>query len=166
MAKVTLEVFSDFQCPACKTLHDQTLKPLVAEYVDKGRVYLIHRDFPLPVHAYARQAAALACAAARIGKYEPVSDALFDTQAAWSNDGKVEAVVVNAVGAADAKRLSDLAKSPEVLAEIESDMQKGRAAKLTQTPTMVLSHNGKTYPVAGVVTFPILRRFLDQLLAQ
>jgi protein-disulfide isomerase len=64
VAAITIELFSDFQCPACKVLHEQTLKPLIADYVDKGKVYLIYRDFPLPIHAYARQAACLACAAA------------------------------------------------------------------------------------------------------
>jgi protein-disulfide isomerase len=166
MAKVTLEVFSDFQCPACKALHEQTLKQFVTDYVDTGKVYLVHRDFPLPMHAYARQAAGLACAAARLGKYDPTADALFAAQDAWSKDGKVEDALVKAVGAAEAKRISDLAKSPDIAAEIERDIQKGREAKLQQTPTMVVMHNSKTYPVAGVVTYPILRRFIDQLLAQ
>jgi protein-disulfide isomerase len=166
MAKVTVEVFSDFQCPACKVLHEQTMKPLIKEYVDAGRVYLIERDFPLAMHAYARQAASLACAAARIGKYEPVADALFATQESWSKDGKVEEAVVKALGAAEAKRISALAKSPEVAAEIDRDLQKGRDARLQQTPTLVVLHNSKTYPVSGVVTYPILRRFLDQLLSQ
>src|SRR5215213_7849553 len=74
MAAVTIEVFSDFQCPACKTLHEETLRPLVADYVNKGKVYLIHRDFPLPMHAYAREAACLACAAGRVGKYDLIAD--------------------------------------------------------------------------------------------
>jgi protein-disulfide isomerase len=90
VAAITIELFSDFQCPACKVLHEQTLKPLIADYVDKGKVYLIYRDFPLPIHAYARQAACLACAAAHIGKYERVADALFANQDAWSKDGRVE----------------------------------------------------------------------------
>jgi hypothetical protein len=55
VAAITIEVFSDFQCPACKALYEQTLKPLVADHVDKGKVYLVHRDFPLPIHAYARK---------------------------------------------------------------------------------------------------------------
>jgi protein-disulfide isomerase len=166
MARVTLEVFSDFQCPACKALHEQTLKQLVTDYVDTGKVYLVHRDFPLPMHAYARQAAGLACAAARLGKYDAAADALFADQDTWSQDGKLEETLVKAVGAAEAKRISALAKSPDVVAEIERDIQKGREAKLTQTPTMVVMHNAKSYPVAGVVTYPILRRFIDQLLAQ
>jgi protein-disulfide isomerase len=166
MAAVTIEVFSDFQCPACKSLHEETLKPLVADYVDKGKVYLVHRDFPLPMHAYARTAACLACAAGRVGKYELIADTLFSTQGSWSKDGKVEDAVSRVLTPADAKKVLALSKTPEILAEVEGDAQKGRDAKLQQTPTMIVMHKSKTYPVAGVVSYPILRRFLDQLLTQ
>src|SRR6476660_2919188 len=166
VAAITIEIFSDFQCPACKALHEQTLKPLVADYVDKGRVYLVNRDFPLPMHAYARQAACLADAAARIGKYEQVADALFANQESWAKDGKVEETVAKALGPADAKKVLALAKAPDIAAEVESDTQKGRDAHLQQTPTLIVTHQSKSYPVSGIVSYPILRRFLDQLVAQ
>src|SRR6266851_6537087 len=51
-APVTMEVFSDFQCPACKTLFTTTNRRLMDDYVSNGKVYLIHRDFPLPMHAH------------------------------------------------------------------------------------------------------------------
>jgi protein-disulfide isomerase len=166
VAAITIEVFSDFQCPACKALHEQTLKPLVADYVDKGKVYLIHRDFPLPIHAYARQAACLACAAAQIGKYEQVADALFANQDAWSKDGRVEETVDKVLSPAEAKKVHELAKSPGIAAEVESDTQKGRDVHLQQTPTLIVMHKSKSYPISGAVSYPILRRFLDQLLSQ
>jgi protein-disulfide isomerase len=71
-APVVMEVFSDFQCPACKTLFTTTNRRLMDDYVTSGKVYLIHRDYPLPMHAYSRVAARYARAAAQIGKVEPV----------------------------------------------------------------------------------------------
>src|SRR5260370_32124580 len=71
-APVTIELFSDYQCPSCKSLHDQTVNQLIADYVQKGKVYLVHREFPLPQHQFARLAASYAAAAYRIGKYEQV----------------------------------------------------------------------------------------------
>lgn len=53
---ITLKVFSDFHCPACKTLCEDTLSPLMADYVYKRKVYLIHRDFPLTIHQHAGEA--------------------------------------------------------------------------------------------------------------
>src|SRR5271170_5231015 len=39
-APITMEVFSDFQCPACRMLYEQTLKLLINDYVASGKVYL------------------------------------------------------------------------------------------------------------------------------
>ena len=75
-----IDVYSDFQCPACKTLYERTLVPLAYDYVDKGKVYLVHHEYPLPMHAHAMEAACYACAASRVGKYEQVCDVLFRQQ--------------------------------------------------------------------------------------
>src|SRR6266403_6104517 len=69
-APIQLEVFSDFQCPSCKGLYEETLKPLMNDYVATGKVYLIHRDFPLQNHPHGREAAAWANASSRVNKYE------------------------------------------------------------------------------------------------
>ena len=166
IAAIRIEVFSDFECPACKVFHEQTLKPLIAEYVDKGKVYLRHYDFPLPMHPYAREAACYACAAGRVGKYERVADTLYARQEVWSKDGKIDEAVSSVLSPDEAKKVRVLAKSPEIAAEIDGDIQKGRQANLRQTPTMILTHNSKTYPISGAVTYPILHRFIDQLLTQ
>src|SRR6187200_117767 len=62
-AAVRIDLFSDFQCPACKALHEQTIKRLKEDYARQGKVRLVHHDFPLPQHKFARQAATLAAAA-------------------------------------------------------------------------------------------------------
>ncbi|PYT39246.1 MAG: hypothetical protein DMG47_21950 [Acidobacteria bacterium] len=89
-APVTMEVFSDYQCPACKTLFTTTNRRLMDDYVSNGRVYLIHRDFPLPMHAHSRVAARYARAAAQIGKVEVVEQALFQNQEKWEQSGDVD----------------------------------------------------------------------------
>src|ERR1700693_5858797 len=76
-APVMIEVFSDFQCPSCKGLHDNMLPQIMKEYVVPGKVFMIYRYFPLPIRPAAGRAAEFAAAAARVGKYEPVADALF-----------------------------------------------------------------------------------------
>src|ERR1700719_218535 len=63
-APITMEVFSDYQCPSCRALFEETLKPLIADYVALGKVYLVHRDFPLPMHSHSWVAARYANAAA------------------------------------------------------------------------------------------------------
>ena len=47
-----MEVFSDYQCPACRGFFENTLRYMINDYVASGKVYLVHRDFPLPMHPY------------------------------------------------------------------------------------------------------------------
>ncbi len=165
-APITMEVFSDFQCPSCRQLYLQTLRPLLDDYVPAGKVYLIHRDFPLPIHPYSREAARYANAAARLGKFEPVVAALFDNQAKWSADGNVEGVVASVLTPAELKRVQQIVHSPQVDAAIQQDIDLGNRAPVRQTPTAIISFHGQQYPVVGVVSYPILKRFLDDLLRQ
>ena len=53
-AKVTIQIFSDFQCPFCKRVED-TLKSLEGAYGDKVR--WVWKDMPLPFHKDAPLAA-------------------------------------------------------------------------------------------------------------
>src|ERR1051325_2681714 len=90
MAKVSVEVFSDYQCPFFREFYFKAVKPLIAEYARTNKIFFVHREFPLEnLHPYAREAACYACAAGRVGKYEEVCDSLFRDQAAWSKTGKV-----------------------------------------------------------------------------
>lgn len=165
-APILIEVFSDFQCPACKTLHEQTLMPMLRDYASVGKVYFIYRNFPLMGHAYAREAASYACAAERIGKYEQVSNALFANQTAWSADGKVDETACRVLTAGEAKQVRALIKDPGVAAEIQKDLELGQKANVRQTPTMMLTHRLRQYPLSGFQNYDLLRRFLDELLAK
>jgi|SRR5579863_9625617 len=165
-APISIEVFSDFQCPSCKVLYEQTLRPLSEEYVAKGKVYLVHRDFPLPMHAHAREAACYACAAGRVGKYESACEVLFRQQATWSVDGKVEDTVCSVLSPSEARLVRELAKDPKTVASVDRDIMLGKSAGVNQTPTMVITYKDRRYPVTGSISYDLLRRFLDQLLSK
>src|SRR6266851_803931 len=49
---------------------------------------------------------------------------------------------------------------------IDKDKQAGQLIAVNQTPTTVFHCKGQTYPYAGVMSYDILKQFLDQLLAQ
>jgi protein-disulfide isomerase len=140
--------------------------PMVRDYVSMGKVYLIHRYFPLPVHAYSRVAANYACAAQRIGKYEQVANALFANQVVWSANGNVDETACRVLTADESKKVRALIKDPGVAAEIEQDLVLGQKAIVRQTPTMVVTHRLKQYPLSGFQNYDLLRRFLDELLAK
>ncbi len=164
-APITIEVYSDFQCPHCKILHDQTLPRLIKDYVATGKVYLIYRQFPLRGHAYARQAAAYACAAERLGRYDQVAGLLFRSQEAWSTSGKIEEAISGGLTPGEMKKLLALAKDPGVDAEVRRDLELGHKANLAQTPTMIITHRLAQFPIAGVPDYDLLRSLLDGQLA-
>jgi protein-disulfide isomerase len=165
-ANVTMDVYSDFQCPHCKALAEQTLPRVKEEYALKGKIRLVHHDFPLPMHTYAKQAALFAAAADRIGKFEQVSEALFKQQDAWGVDGKVEDAVDSVLTTAEARKVRDLVKDPAVVAVVQRDIDLGTRLNITSTPTSIITKNLKSERVVGFVTYPILARYLDQQLSQ
>jgi protein-disulfide isomerase len=165
-APVTMEVYSDFQCPACKQLYKTTNQQLIDNYVNSSKVYLVHRDFPLPMHAYSRVAASYARAAAHIGKNEPVEQALFQNQEKWEANGDVKGIVASVLNPADMKKVQALVDGKTLEPLIEKDKQLGQLVPINQTPTTVFHCKGQTYPYVGVMSYDILKQFLDQLLSQ
>ena len=165
-APIVMEVFSDFQCPACKSLYDATNRQLMDNYVNTGKVYLIHRDFPLPMHAHSKVAAQYSRAAAQIGKLEAVEDVLFQNQEKWEASGDVDGTIAKVLSPAEMVKVRALVKGGTVDAMIAKDQALGNNTyRVSQTPTTIFHANGQTLPYAGVMNWDILKQFLDQLLA-
>jgi protein-disulfide isomerase len=173
-APIMMEVFSDYQCPACGSLFELTLRPMINDYVAAGKVYLVHHDFPLPMHPYGYQAARWETAAARIGKFQEIDAALYDNQKFWSADGNIEKYVAGALSAADFKRVQKqmagcaLETKPSqgcaLDVFIEQDKALGNQIPVKQTPTYVFTNRGQRLaPGAGPVAWPILKQFFDSL---
>src|SRR5579871_318161 len=162
-APITIEIFSDFQCPACRMLHTQLLPSIMRDFVVPGRAYLVYKEFPLPMHSYSRQAAAYACAAARIGKYEQVADVLFANQPSWSENGKVFDTVASALTPAEQQKVKAMAQDPSITGEVQEDVNEGNRERINSTPTMIIIKGGRKYPIAQVLNYDLLKRFLDDL---
>ncbi len=131
-AAVRIDLFSDFECPACKSLHEQTIKRVKEEFAAAGKLRLVHHDFPLPQHKHAKQAAILAAAADRLGKYDLVADAIFRQQESWTKSGDVDAAVDSVLTPEERKKLREFAKDPAILANIERDIQLGTRMKVAR----------------------------------
>jgi protein-disulfide isomerase len=165
-APVVMEEFSDYQCPACKTLYTTTNRLLMDNYVTTGKVYLIHRDFPLAQHAYSRIAARYARAAAQLGKIEPVEQALFQNQEKWEQTGDVEGTIAAILSASEMNKVRALVKGGTLEPLIDKDFALGQTYRVSQTPTTVFHCKGQTYPFAGSMTYDTMKQFLEQLLSQ
>ena len=165
-APMLFELYSDFVCPACKHLHENVLPAIVMDYVNTGKAYLVFREFPLniPAHVQARPAAILAVAAARIGKYQTVSDALFRSQQVWSVSGKLWETVAAVLTPEEQKKVQALAIDPAVLADVQRDVDRGTKAALNQTPTLMITYKLKQQPWANFADYSLFRGYIDALL--
>jgi protein-disulfide isomerase len=186
-APITMELYSDYQCPSCGGFFETTLRPMIDTYVAWGKVYLVHHDFPLQKHPYSGQAARWASAAAKIGKFQEVDAALYDSQAKWAADGDMGKFVEGAMSPRDFKRVQSIMKnctSPAPMTKAASgapqadsgcpvdeyivqDILLGYQLPVKGTPTFVIHYKGQNFPAEpGGVTWPILKQFFDTLLSQ
>lgn len=74
---VRVVVFTDLECPACRTFHRSLMEHTASDAADVD-VALVH--FPLPQHRFASMAAAMAECAAAEGRFRPMVEVLFASQ--------------------------------------------------------------------------------------
>ena len=168
-APITMEVFGDFQCPACRGFFEGTVKQVIDDYVIPGKVYLIHRDFPLDMHPFARQAAQLANAAAEFGQFEAIERALYDHQDEWSARGNINEVIAASFPPAQFKKFQAYESQHigEINASIERERAMGVQRNVNQTPTVYITAHGKTEALpGGGVDYKLLKSYFDYLLRQ
>jgi protein-disulfide isomerase len=134
-ARVTVAVFSDYQCPYCKNV-TPLLEQVMAKY--PADVKVVFKNFPLTMHKSARMAATAALAAARQQKFDDFHRALFENQQALDEaklNDIAESLSLNME--AFAKDLKD----PALQQIISRDINEGQMAGVRGTPTVFV--NGK-----------------------
>ena len=167
-APLLIEVFSDFECPACKYMHDKEVPQIMKDFVDKGKAYMIYRYDPLQMHQHSRQAAELVCAAAQYGKYVQASSALFANQETWSKDGRVAETLDAVLTPAERMKVRASLRDPAVQAEITHDMEEATALQVPGTPTLLITYRTHRYPLSGpgVMQYELVKGFLESLLSK
>jgi protein-disulfide isomerase len=83
-AKVWLVVMSDFECPYCKTWHDETAPEIERKYVATGKVRIAYLNYiAVPSHRNAPAAHEAAMCASEQARFWPMADAIFGAQGQW-----------------------------------------------------------------------------------
>lgn len=160
-APITLEEFSDFQCPACGVL-EPGLRKVVSDYGE--RVRLVFRNYPLPMHQYALLAARAAEAAGQQGKFWEMHDALYDKQEEWSKamEPRVQFDSYATRLGLDVQRFKADMERQDLVERIKADMLRGNSLNVRGTPTVYL--NGRELLPGKLVTEADLRREIDAAL--
>jgi protein-disulfide isomerase len=167
-APIRIEVFSDYQCPACRQYYLETIQFVLQEYATTGKVCVVYYEFPLQQHKHAREAARYAQAAFRLSPahWVRVNETLYTLQPQWSADGKIEPLIARVLPKPDMDKVRQSVSDPKINALIDHDIAQGRSRGVTGTPTTFLTVDGQTHRINGPVQYAIMKRSLDRLLEQ
>ena len=164
-APVTLEIWSDFQCPACDQYAEIVEPALVGRYVTPGTLRIVHHDAAFQgarsgsAYDESVEAGAGARCAAAQDRYWPFHDWLFANRTGENvgafADGRLRAIATSAgldVSVWDACRATG-----EQQAAVRAETQSGVAKGINSTPTMFL--NGEK--IVGVQSATVLGQKIE-----
>lgn len=134
-APITIVEFSDFECPYCKRFHDDVLPSLKKDYIDKGLVRFVHKDLPLPFHAYAREAAEAARCSRDDSQYWKTYGALFANQDCFGCKGV--STITQAAGL-PATTLETCKKAKAASKAVNSNLSEAELQGIRATPSFVI----------------------------
>jgi protein-disulfide isomerase len=161
-APVTVIDYASLTCPHCARFHAGTLPKVKKEYVDKGKVRLVYRDFPLD--SAALRASMLARCAGR-ERFFGFLDILFTRQQIWagSQDPIGALSQIAALGGMNKEQFAACLKDTKIEKQVlEQRMNGENAFSIRSTPSFVV--NGRL--VSGALTFEEFKAIVDPLIAK
>jgi protein-disulfide isomerase len=178
-APITIEEFSDFQCPFCERFHEQTEPLLRQYYIDTGKVRFVYRSMGNWVsrniggaRTESQDAAAAAYCAGDQGKFWEMHAHIFANvlgeDVGSFTDRRLEAIAEKAGLNMDEFR--SCYNSGKFKDRVQKDMQDGLAAGVNGTPAFVITYtvNGETRTkrIDGAVPFSTFQVELEAVLAE
>jgi protein-disulfide isomerase len=148
--------FSDFQCPFCGRAVP-TLSQIEKQY--GGKVRIVFKHLPLPMHAKAPAAHAAAEAAHRQGQFWAMHDKIFSDQADMSPERYREYARELGLDLARFDRDVDDAATRQ---RIDADADEAKQLGVSGTPAFFV--NGRF--VEGAVPFETFRKLIDEELGK
>lgn len=136
--RVTLVVYSDFQCPACAQLELKTADQLLEKHPDDVR--LVFRHFTINGHPLAQKAAEATEAAAAQGKFWEMAKLIFQNQDKLTEPLLTE--LAQSLGL-DMNKFNDELSSGKYKDAVASQKDSGLRSGVTATPTLYI--NGEKY---------------------
>ncbi len=127
---VVLVEFFDYNCPYCKVMHGEVQRLLA----DDDDLKVVYRDFPV-LGAASDEAALASLSAAKQGRYAAFQKRLLTAPDRLSHEGVIAAV--RAAGLNEMQTAADM-QAPALKAEIQKNLELGRALGLTGTPTYIV----------------------------
>lgn len=132
-APVRIVEFADYECPFCRALN-VTLDQLKERY--PGRIAVVYRQYPLPIHPYALSAAIAAECAAVQHQFAPYHALLFQLQ---DSLGVVKYdTIASRAGVSDISAFDSCLKDPSIALTVSRDADAAKRIGVKGTPAMVV----------------------------
>ena len=154
-APVTVVLFSDYECPFCARV-EPTLKKLEQEYA--GKVRIVFKHLPLPMHQQAKSASIAAEAAREQGKFWQMHDKLFDTERL---SPAVYEQYAKEIGL-DVARFNKAMQGEAGKKRVEGDLELAGQLGVNGTPTMFFNCR----QVVGALPMEMMKPVVEEELAK
>jgi protein-disulfide isomerase len=149
--------YASFTCPHCATFNNAVMPALKRDWIDTGKLRLVHRHFPSD--ALATRASLLAECAGPNGFFAAV-DTLFRTQVQWltAADPAAELMTVLAGQGVSEAAAQACVANDRLLDKVIADVQSGQALGVNSTPTVFINEQGYGNPGGIDAIAAILRQ--------
>jgi protein-disulfide isomerase len=169
-APITIVEYSDTECPFCKQFH-QTMKQIIAEYGNSGKVAWVYRNFPLDqLHPKARkEAEALECANELGGndKFWEYTDRLYEITPANNGLEESELPKIAQYVGLDVQKFNSCLSSGKYAKKVEDDVKNATETGGNGTPwSIVITKDGKKYPLSGAQPYASVKQMIEGILNQ
>jgi protein-disulfide isomerase len=164
-APVVIIEYTDFQCPFCSRHYEQTFKQIKENFVDKGLVYYIFKDFPLTnIHPQAVKAAEAARCAGDQDAFAQMHGKLFSSQSEWSGNPNANQQFVQYAQEIDldVASFTSCLESGQYESAVLQDLDEGAQLGVNGTPAFFI--NG--HSMSGAQPYPIFEQAINQFLAE
>jgi protein-disulfide isomerase len=162
-APVKLEVYADFQCPACGQFDRTSLREIEDKYVKNGKVQVIFNHYAFIGDESTRAAEASECANDQ-GKFWEFADTLFGNQAGENqgafSDANLEKFAQQL--GLDMDKYKTCMQQRPYLSKIQTSTQNGSQRGINSTPTLFV--NGQL--VRGAISLAKFESIAGALLKQ
>lgn len=165
-APLLMVEFTDYECPFCRQFHLTSFEQIRKNYIDKGKVRYVSRDFPLDFHKNALRAAVAGRCGAEQGKFWELRHSLIVNAAKLQQNQILDYAKSLDL---DVGKFRVCMESGRLLAAVEGDMEEGRAAGVSGTPSFVIGRlvNGRLDGIrlVGAQPYMLFAARLDAMLA-
>jgi protein-disulfide isomerase len=162
-APIRLEVYSDFQCPACAKFFLEVVTPAVREYGDSGKICVLYNEFPLNGHKYSHEAARYSLAAQRLGRRQwlAVMRALYQRQPIWVEDGSIDKALSGVISAGDLAKIKRIAREPSIRDAVKREVALGEKRDIHSTPTVFVTVRERTQKIEHLLPYEVWKDYFD-----